>query len=60
MFTMGLSIKCKTFTFIKKEFNNDILKLKIRMIREFFSFFTENYEMFKDYKIILYYMNNII
>lgn len=55
MFTMGLSIKSKTFAFIKKEFNNDILKLERRMIRELFSFFTENYEMFKDYKIILYY-----
>ena len=57
MFTMGLPIKCKTFTFIKKEFNNDILKLEKRMTRELYSFFTENYEMFKDNKIILYYDN---
>lgn len=56
MFTMGLPIKCKTLIFIKKEFNNDILKLE-RMIRELYSFFTENYEMLKDYKIILYYDN---
>ena len=27
------------------------------MTRELYSFFTENYEMFKDYKIILYYDN---
>lgn len=57
MFTMGLPIKYKTLIFIKKEFNNDILKLERRMIRELYSFFTENYEMFKDYKIILYYDN---
>ena len=57
MFTMGLPIKCKTFTFIKKDFNNDILKLERRMIRELYNFFTENYEIFKDYKIILYYDN---
>ena len=57
MFTMGLPIKYKTLIFIKKEFNNDILKLERRMIRELYGFFTENYEMFKDYKIILYYDN---
>lgn len=33
MFTMGLPIKYKTLIFIKKEFNNDILKLERRMIR---------------------------
>ena len=27
------------------------------MIRELYNFFTENYEIFKDYKIILYYDN---
>lgn len=52
MFTMGLQIKCKTFTFIKKDFKNEILKLERKMIRELYSFFTENYEMFKAYKRI--------
>lgn len=54
---MGLPIKCKTFTYTKKEHNNDILKLERKMARDLYSFFLDNYNFFEDYKIIVYYDN---
>ena len=49
---MSLPIKYKTFQFIKKEYNNDILKFERKMTRELYSFFMEYYEFFNGYKII--------
>lgn len=57
MFTMGLPIKCKSFSYVKKEYNNDILKLERKMIRELYSFFMEHYDDFQAYKIVVYYDN---
>ena len=57
MFTMSLPIKCRSFSYIKKEYNNDILKLERKMIRELYDFFMNHYDDFKDYKIIVYYDN---
>jgi|MucameStandDraft_1065616.scaffolds.fasta_scaffold01286_24 hypothetical protein len=54
---MSLPIKYKTFQFIKKEYNNDILKFERKMTRELYSFFMEYYEFFNGYKIIIYYDN---
>ena len=56
---MSLPIKCKTFQFIKKEYNNDILKFERKMTRELYSFFMEYYEFFNGYKIIIYYISDI-
>lgn len=57
LFAMSLPIKCKTFQFIKKEYNNDILKFERKMTRELYSFFMYYYEFFNGYKIIIYYDN---
>lgn len=57
MFTMGLPIHCRSFSYIKKEFNNDVLKLERKMTREIYDFFITFYDNFKNYKLIIYYDN---
>ncbi len=47
---MSLPIKCKTFQYIKKEYNNDILKFERKMTRELYSFFMGYYEFLTDIK----------
>ncbi len=57
IFTIGLPIKSITFAFNKKDFNNDILKMEQKMIREIYSFFTNHLNYFIDNKLIIYYDN---
>ena len=57
MFTMSLPINCKSFSYVKKEYNNDILKLERNMVNDIYNFFKVHYDYFKDYKIIIHYDN---
>ena len=57
MFTQLLPINSKTFSYNKKEYNEDLLKLKARMTRDIYNFFNDNRELFSDAKLLVYYDN---
>ena len=57
MFTLGLPIKIKTFCYFKKDFNEDILKMQAKMTKDLYNFFLSFNEMFKGYKLKIYYDN---
>lgn len=57
MFTLGVPIKIKTFSYTKKDFNDDILKMQAKMSKDLYNFFLDNREMFDGYKLKIYYDN---
>lgn len=57
IFSHSLPIKTKSFSYYKKEFNNDTLKMQARMSKDLYSFFYENRDLFEKYKLIIYYDN---
>ena len=57
MFTFSLPITFKSFSYKKKDYAKDILKMEAKMIRDIFNFFNDNNDKFKDYLLRIYYDN---
>ena len=57
MFVRSLPISFKSFSYNKKEYSGDIMKMEAKMSRDIFNFFNDKNFDFKDYKLRIYYDN---
>lgn len=57
LFTQNLPIQCKTFTYNKKDFNQDIYKMEARMSRDLYQYLVAHLEYFQQFNLKIYYDN---